>query len=396
MSSEIIEQQEAFDDLCAHIREVGKVAFDTEFVSEFTLHPQLCLMQFATKDRQTSVDPFLVKDLTSWWQIMGDESIEVIIHGGREELKFCHHLGKIVPRNVFDVQLAEGLLGKGYPLSHANLCRRVLGQVIHGEQTRTDWRARPLSARQIEYAVEDVQYLLEIHRRQLKRLEKKKRTDWMTAEMDRMVYEVTRDDSEDRWRKLPGVSRLNRKAMHVARELFRWRMEEAEKLDRPPRRILRDDLLIDLAKRQPKNVKDVTATRGMEQSGIKNYALALLQVMKDAMKAPDDEWPTPEVDDNDFKAEEHVLGKLLGVALANQCAAQEVSLTLVCSHTDLRDFVRWYQNGAEEDRPKLAEGWRAEICGNFMTDLLDGKISLRVADPNSDHPLVFEDYRAHG
>ncbi len=390
--SEIIEQQDAFDELCQHIRDDGKVAFDTEFVSEFTLHPQLCLMQFATKDRLVAVDPFEVKDLSAWWEIMGDESVEVIIHGGREELKFCHHLGHVVPKNVFDVQLAEGLLGKGYPLSHANLCRRVLGQTIHGEQTRTDWRARPLSARQIEYALEDVQYLIEVHRRQVKRLEKKKRRDWMTAEMDRMVEDVTRDDSEDRWRKLPGVNRLNRKAMLLARELFRWRMEEAEKQDRPARRILRDDLLIDLAKRQPKTVKDVTATRGMEQSGVKNHALAILQRVKDAMKLPEDEWPMPQVDENDFKAEEHVLGKLLGVALANQCAAQEVSLTLVCSHTDLRDFVRWYQAGACEERPKLASGWRAEICGNFMTDLLDGKISLRVADPNSDHPLVFESH----
>ena len=114
----LIDEQAQFDDLCEHIRSVGIVAYDTEFVSENTYLPELCLLQLATPERAAAVDPFRVQDLSAWWQIMADDSTTVIVHAGREEIRFCLHHGQLRPQRIFDTQLAEGLRSTTYPVGY--------------------------------------------------------------------------------------------------------------------------------------------------------------------------------------------------------------------------------------------------------------------------------------
>ena len=391
MSEELITNQADFDELCAHLRESGIVAFDTEFVSEYTFRPQLCLLQFATPERLVAVDPFEVEDLSGWWDLMTDDRTTVIVHGGREEVRFCINLTGKRPRKLSDVQIAQGLLGKSFPLGHAALLNRVLGVEVSGKETRTDWRRRPLSDKQVHYAIEDVRHLLEVWGSQAATLQSRSRTSWAEAEFERMIDEIDVERTRENWRRLSGVNSLRAREMSVARELFQWRNQEAEKRDRPARKILRDDLLIDIAKRQPLTVNDLLATRDMNRGPFyREMAPGILESISQGRNLPKADWPKPIR--REKERDEQILGKLLSIALANRCAEQDVAMQLVGTTADLKELVRWHvYNGGMEETPRIAQGWRAEVCGDLLTDLLDGKITMRVGDLKSDHPIVFEE-----
>lgn len=388
MSEGLITDQGEFDELCAHIRESGIVAFDTEFISESTYRPKLCLIQLATRERCVAVDPFEV-DLSEWWEIMLDDETTIVAHAAREEARFCMtNTGKL-PQQVVDVQLAEGLRSPSYPLSYERLISRVIGKQLTATETRTDWQRRPLTDRQIEYALDDVRFLLDVWDRQRRSLESKNRLSWATEEFGRLLVEMKAERSGEKWGKLSGIRRLNSKQLAVARELYQWREEEAERRDQPIRRVLRDDLLIDLAKRQPQSESELLNSRDMNRSNFRRAASGIVKRVRKALELPPSEYP-PRFSRERNSNDDPVIGKLLALSLANRCVEQNLSAGLVGTSNDLKEFVRWHNGGRKGDSPRLANGWRGEICGDLLRDVLEGKVSVRVADAKSDHPLVFE------
>ncbi len=390
MPDRLIITQQKFEELCDDIQSAGIVAFDTEFVSESHYRPQLCLLQFATPTRAAVVDPFQIDRLDRWWEIFMDGATTVVAHGAREEVRFCLHFGGAAPRKLVDVQVAEGLLSRGFPLSYKALVQRVLDERIDTHETRTDWAKRPLSTRQIDYALEDVEHVLLIWQRQQELLRQKGRLAWAQDEFERRTAVYAAEDEGERWRRVSGVARLSRREMAIARELYLWRDQQAQLRDRPPRSVLRDDLIVDLARRKPRKLADVTATRGMQRRDTKRNAPELFGCVQRAMQLPDDECPQKS-SARRGPSQEDVLGKLLAIALADRCAELGISQSIVGSMSDLHDLVRWHAfDGRRGEPPALKQGWRAEVCGNVLTDLLDGRVSLRVADLNREAPLVFE------
>ena len=381
-----------FEELCVHIRERQFVAFDSEFVSEHTYRPELCLLQFATTDRVVGVDPFQVTDLSSWWVLMADPAVTVIVHGGQAEIRFCLDLHGERPTNLIDVQLAEGFRGRSYPLAYDSLVARVLGHRNSGKETRTDWRRRPLSAKQIEYALADVEHLARIWDTQRIDLAERGRLAWVLGEVERMIDDLVAERERPSWVRLSGVHRLRPREFAAAIELTDWREREAKSKNRLVRRVLRDDLIIELARRQPKTVQDLSATRDMNRGDYRKNYEEMLACLDRARDLPAKDLPQPPPADRpETNPDEHVLGQLLGIALASRCAEQEVARTLVGTSADLRRLVRWHLYGEQQgEPPRLAQGWRADLCGDLLEDVMDGKIAMRVADPNSDHPLVFE------
>jgi len=392
MTSLLITSQTEFNELCRHIRSQGLVAFDTEFVSEFTYRPELCLLQFATSERCAAVDPFEVTDLSPWWELMADQQTKVIVHGGREEVRFCLTSANGPPQQLWDVQIAEGLRSRSFPLGYEAIVRRVLGRGTDGRETRTDWRRRPLTKSQLEYAVDDVKHVLEIYERQRQWLDQHGRQSWAEAEMQRMIDEVMLERAPESWMRLSGIHRLSGRELAIAREVYRWRETEAATRNRPMRKILRDDLILEMAKRRPTTKSDLLAVRDMNRPEYRKAASDLLACVSAGMAIPKAELPIlPKLLDEDKTHDEQVIGQLLGLALANRCAEMNVAMSLVGKSSDLRHLVRWYAHGDQTgEPPRLTQGWRAEVCGDLLTDVLRGRIALRVADPQSDHPLVFE------
>jgi len=270
--------------------------------------------------------------------------------------------------------------------------RRVVGNTAHGRETRADWRKRPLTNSQLEYAVDDVQHLIEIYRRQYASLAKQGRETWAERECERLIEEVEAERGPNAWMRLSGINRLNPRELAVAKALYIWRDSEAALRNKPVRKILRDDLIIDIARRRPKTEADLLATRDLNRTDFRRHAPEMLVAVEEALALPNSELPQlPPNPDDDKTHDEQLLGQLLGIALANRCAEMNVAMGLIGKAADLRHLVRWHvHQDFTGGPPRLMQGWRAEVCGDLLADVLDGKISLRVADPQSDHPLIFE------
>ncbi len=311
---------------------------------------------------------------------MADPEVTVVVHGGREELRFAQREGSVRPQNIIDVQIVEGLLSRGYPLGYGTLVQRVLGIQPEGKETRTDWRTRPLSKDQLVYAAEDVEHLQAVWAKQCQRLDKLKRRHWVEQELERRTQIVLAEEDGEPWRRLNGISRMTRRELGLLRDLYHWREEEADRQDRPIRWVIRDDLLVEIARRQPTTAARLEAVRGMDRPGYRKLFGAIAKVVKQAQKADEDSLPN-KIRSPQHPPQDDPLSRILLIALANQCADLNVSLGLVGTNSDLLDLVRWELDGREGTLPLLMDGWRKEVCGTLLTDILEGRVASGSSTP---------------
>lgn len=393
MRPALIQQQDQLEDFCEEIRSHGIVAFDTEFVSEDTYQPELCLVQLATPESCVAVDPFVV-DLTPWWQLMCDPAVEVVVHSAKEEVRFCLRYANAPPKNLVDIQIAEGLRDVSYPLKYERLVARVLGRELSGSETRSNWRRRPLSSRQLEYALDDVRYALEVWQIQRASLQENDRLWWAEEEFRRAVDREVTEFADGDWRRLRGLHNLRPRELAVARELFYWREQAARERNLPVRRILRDDLLLELAKRKPTTRRELLSGRDFNRRNIQTNASDILQCIELALALPEDDLPAPARRPRRSDRDHEVVPRLLGIALAQRCAEMSVAMNLVGTTRDLHDLMVWHQRGRSGAPPLLASGWRALVCGDYLTDVLRGRICVRV-DPQNPRAIRFSPHEEH-
>src|SRR5262245_14904637 len=264
LPEQIVTQPHELSVCCEHLAAGGVFGFDTEFIGENSYHPQLCLVQVATAERLYLIDPLSAGPLDAFWKVVVDPANLVVVHAGREEVRLCRLLGGQVPGNLFDLQIAAGLAGLAYPLSHGTLVGQVLGVPLAKGETLTRWDNRPLTPAQVRYAFDDVRYLLAAWRRLSGQLEELGRADWAREEFARLATVAAPEEpSNEKWRKLRGLGSLGRRQLAVVRDLFAWREEVAERTNRPPRTIVRDDLLIEIARRNPTKERDLHVIRGL-------------------------------------------------------------------------------------------------------------------------------------
>lgn len=363
---------------------------DTEFVSEDSYRPELCLIQVASPEGLGLIDAIAIEDATPFWKMLAEGEHETIVHAGRGDLEFCLRAAEGQPKRLFDTQVAAGLVGIEYPIGLRNLILKVVGDRSKKHETRTDWRRRPLSERQIEYALDDVRHLREITDFLQGRLNELGRADWLRDEMERWQDDVERSIQQERWRRLSGSSGMDRKSLALARELWRWREGEAERRNTPARRVLRDDLLVELAKRQTSDPKRIRAVRGFERRNLVRVIPEIAECIAEALELPEDEWPTKA--QSKPKPQLSVLGQFLFSALGSIAREAQLAPSLVGGPNDVRDLINYRTgSGHHGAPPALSVGWRADLVGNLFDNLLTGKIAVRVDDPTSDHPLAFDE-----
>jgi ribonuclease D len=378
------------DDLIAHLRAAGRFGFDTEFVSETTFAPVLGLIQVATRERLALIDPLAVGDLSAFWDVLHDPSVEVVMHAAGEDLRIARLLSGRLPGRVVDVQVAAGLVGYGYPSALSHLVRRGLGVNLHGGATRTDWLRRPLSDEQLRYALDDVRHLLDLADVIEARLDAQGRRPWAEQEYQALLRTVAARDDEERWRRTPGLAQLNRRSLEAARRLWLWRRDEARRIDRPVRQVLRDDLLVAIAKRMPAGPGDLEALREFARSPARPKAPAILRVIAEARGVAPEELPRA-IERPDDAPGLGMVVNLLSAVLNRSCAEHGLSAGLVGTASDLRDLLRWHLEGRPESNPPaLASGWRGEVCGQMLEDVLAGRRALRIVDPGSDVPIAID------
>ncbi len=392
MNYDNIEDQAGVSALCERLREATWIGFDTEFVSEYTYFPDLCLVQVSADDGLLAIiDTKAVPEIDEFWETLADGDHLTIVHAGREEFRFCRRAVGRVPKNWFDVQLAAGMIGLDYPSSYGKLISRILGISLDKNETRTDWRKRPLSAGQLEYALQDVIHLPNLHSHLLGKLEEFKRAAWAEQEIEKWMADVIATETRERWRRVSGLSKLPSHSHAVAKALWKWREDEAQRRDVHPKRVLRDDLLVELARRGKTNVDQMREIRGMHRRDLDPHLPAIAEIIKAAKgtKLARESRPKKPV----LPTHVDMLTQFLGAALTSVCRSKSIAPNLVGTAQDVREVIASHLGCAPEngEPPKLSQGWRAEIIGKHIHDLLDGKLSLRITDPNGAAPLQFEE-----
>ncbi|MEM6979681.1 MAG: ribonuclease D, partial [Planctomycetota bacterium] len=267
------------------------IGFDTEFVSEDCYRPELCLIQVAAGDLLAVIDPYACEDTTPFWNLLCDGSATVVAHAAREEIRFAYRFTAKPISNLFDTQLTAGFVGIEYPASLGTLVQRLVGESLPKGETRTDWRRRPLSNDQIRYALTDVTNLERMHRDLIDRIRQRDRESWLQEETDRLQDKVIQAETQERWQRVSGSSGLKPRQMEILRHIWRWRESVAQQRDRIPKRILRDDLMVELAKRGSSDVSKVRGIRGMERRGLQQHHEDIAAAIQAAWQVDDANLP---------------------------------------------------------------------------------------------------------
>jgi ribonuclease D len=382
-----IDSAQKFKSLMRKLSSQTVIGLDTEFISEGRYEPELCLVQLSTSEDIFIVDPIALTELAPLWELLASPGHEIITVAARQEIKFCAKGAGRAPACVLDLQVAAGLLGYGYPLSHTNLCLRILNARVNGGESFTDWRKRPLRPEQLEYAADDVRFLLPMREKLLARAAKLDRINWVRGECDHLVHTVMRED--ERWR-ISGSARLSRRQLAVLRELWRWRDRQARTINAPVARVLGDSMLIEIARRAPATVEDLFSIRGLDSRLLRKAEQGVVEAVARARAVPESDLPGNERRDDPPQVA--VLTKLLSVAVGNLAAETDVDTALLATTSDLQEIVRWFLDQEGSPRPEVLDGWRGEILQESLIGFLEGRKVVRVGNVRRPNPLIFEPF----
>jgi ribonuclease D len=387
-AEQIVSRPEDLPGCCEVLAGCPVVGFDTEFVGEDSYHPRLCLIQVATPETLYLIDPLSVGPLDAFWELLVDPGRQVVVHAAREDLRICQLGAGKPPANLFDIQIAAGLIGLGFPMGHGMLVNQLLRVHLSKGETLTEWRNRPLTKSQIRYAFDDVRYLLALRQKLTARLDKLGRLGWIEEECERLKKNaLTTPTESERFRKLRGLGSLDRRKLAVVRDLYAWREERAAQTNRPARTIVRDDLLVEIAKRNPTSERDLQVVRGLAKRDLG----AIVEVVEKARTLPPGE--CPELAEREMDPPQvQLVTNILTAFVGDWCARHRVAQSLAASSTDVKLLVRSRLQGAGlPGESMLTRGWRAEHLLPEVLAMLDGRRALRIADVASETPFAFEE-----
>lgn len=373
----------ALETLCKQLRSSPRLALDTEFVGEDSFIPKLELIQVATSEIAAVIDFPAVQtngSLAPFWELICDPKVEKVVHAGRQDLDlFALHAGEI-PKPFFDTQIAAAMLGFGAQVAYANLVQRIHGTKLAKAHTFTNWSARPLSTEQIAYAAEDVQFLLPIHTHLQKRLHALGRSEWVREEFSRLETVVGEKSKEplDRYQRIRGWDSLKPKQATVLRDLAAWRETEARRRNVPRGRVLRDEVLLQLARHPPKSVDELRGLRGLHSAEIDRNGDQLIATITASLALPPSAWP--EIP-RERRPEPESIGlvELLQAVLKARATEAKIAPTLLATSSDLHALVEAMEKKRTVDLP-LLRGWRKQLVGELLTQILEGTVTVSV-DP---------------
>lgn len=369
-----ISTYEELSAFCERAARFNAIAVDTEFLRERTYHPRLCLVQVATPDECVVIDVIAIDNLAPLAILMRDEGTVKVFHACSQDMEVLNYTLGALPAPIFDTQVAAAFLGERMQTSYNGMVHAFCGVTLPKSESLSDWSRRPLTPEQVEYALDDVRYLIKAYDVIMERLDESGRASWVLDEIkpltDRSHYVV---DRRVAFKRVKRVNSLTRRQLAVARELAAWREARAEYSNIPRKWLMSDEVLIALSKRPPHDAASLRRVRGTEQLSDADVAGAL-SVIARGESCPADKYPfiarthkpaSPELESviDLMYALIRLVGERSGVATA-----------MIASRDDLVDYVDHPQ-----DSP-LREGWRFELVGTLIDDLLNGDIGLTVKD----------------
>lgn len=369
-SMQFIETSDALKTFCASLANTDYLAIDTEFVRDKTYYPLLCLVQIASNDALACIDPLKVEDLSPLTEILLNPKIRKVFHAARQDMEVLLITLKCIPTPVFDTQLAATLLGLGDQVGYANLVQHMLGVQLDKQHTRADWEQRPLTPEQLDYAADDVRYLIQIYPKILQQLTSLGRDTWLDDDLRAMTNEdLYQTDLHTVWQRISGNQKLRRKQLAVLRELSAWREQQAQRSDKPRKWILQDNLLIAIATQTPTTLQKLKSIRGLNEAIVTKQGAAIIEAVNTALALPESEWPEPNKRLQLNKDQEALVDGLLAIVKlkANE---HTLNVSAITSRGELEALVT-------DDRTiSLLSGWRRELVGNTLLAFLENKLSL--------------------
>ncbi|MBI3199838.1 MAG: ribonuclease D [Rhodospirillales bacterium] len=365
------------DELAAFCKPLAKaefIAVDTEFMRERTYWPKLCLAQVAGPEDAAAIDALAEGiDLAPLDELMANPKVLKVFHAARQDLEIFYLRMTQVPQPLFDTQVAAMVCGHGEAASYESLATKLAKAKIDKSSRFTDWSRRPLSERQITYALSDVTHLRVVYEKLRLQLEKSGRLPWITEEMAVLNDPATyRADPEQAWRRLKPRGSSPR-LLAILKESAAWRERTAQRIDIPRQRLLRDEQLLEIASHAPKTIEELAMTRGLGRGFAEGWqGRELMEAIERARSLPESELPARDKPTEQLRAPGAVVD-LLRTLLRLKAEQAGVAGRLVASADELDRLA-----AGKRDLPAL-KGWRREVFGADAVDLIEGRVSLALA-----------------
>jgi len=371
----LITDTKTLSELCDRLAKHDFMCVDTEFMRENTYYPLLCLIQIGNEEEAAAIDPLAPGlDMTPLLNLMCEnEDVLKVFHAGGQDVEIIYNLTGKTPFPIFDTQIAMMAISQSEQIGYANLVESWLGKTIDKGARFTDWSRRPLSDRQIEYAIGDVTYLATMFPKILRRLIKTGRGHWLNAEMEKLADPANyANDLEIAWHRIRATGR-NPAMLGRLKALAAWREVEAQDKDIPRGRIIRDETLADLAGHAPKKQEDLAKVRGLSQAWANNdIGKRLMRVLSEAQPLPEDEMPDKPKRGAPLGKEGALVADLLKLLLKIRAREIDASARLLARSDELELLA-----AGVRDLPML-EGWRYDAFGKDALDLVEGKLAFAV------------------
>lgn len=367
-----VDTPQALQAVCQQLANQPYLAVDTEFVREKTYFPILCLIQIASPEHIICIDPIAIRDLSPLADLLLHKQTVKIFHAARQDLEILYQTFGSLPAPVFDTQIAATLLGLGDQLSYANLVKHILQEQLSKGHARTDWERRPLSEEQLEYAADDVRYLVAMYPVMVQKLTELGRLNWLDEDFNVLIKpELYHNEPGQQWQRVGGVQKLKGVQLAILQQLAAWREQQAQQQNKPRKWILSDDILIAITMQAPNKLEQLERIRGINTAIIQRQGNSLLEMINRAKSCPKSEWPSL-LRRIQLEPNQEALLDALQAIVKLQAAIHGINNTALTSRHDLENLL-----AGNTDIP-LLHGWRHGLAGHAVEAFLNGQSSLSV------------------
>jgi ribonuclease D len=369
---EYIDSDARLAQFCTLISAAAYCTIDTEFIRESTYYPELALIQIGCGRHFACIDPLAISDFAPLAHLLVKESLLKVFHSPSQDLEILYQKFGEVPCPVFDTQLAAAVLGYSQQISYADLVAQVTGVLLEKKHTRANWTRRPLSQDELDYAMDDVRYLVAVYEELKAKLESGRRYSWIEKDLRAMSnpenYEV---DKTRLWKRLKGVLKLKGEKLQIASDLCRWREDLAQRQNRPRRWIAKDDTIIEIARQQPRDIEALSQIPELSDKTVKQHGDRLLEIVASAAEVDAAKWPCHDKSGN-LDRQQAALGDCL-MALCRGIAEQnEIAVATLATRKDIDSLI------LNPKSSRLTQGWRFTMAGEQLLEFIHGQSSISV------------------
>jgi len=374
MDYQYLESNEQLAAFCDKIKNADYCVIDTEFVREKTYYAILALIQIATEKHMACIDPLAIDNFEPLVALLQNQDLIKVFHSPSQDLEILFQRFSCMPRPVFDTQLAAAVLGYDHQVGYADLVNRITGVKLDKKHTRANWSRRPLSQDEINYAMDDVRYLIPVYKTLTTELAHKNRYPWIEDDLLAMTsitnYQL---ETADLWRRLKGVQKLKGVELQIARHLCQWREQIAQQKNLPRRWVVKDDLIIGIARLKPAKITDLDSIRDINERFIDKHGNRLLEIVATAQSSSRSDWPQHDVKQS-LSTPQQALGDCLMVLCRIIAQDNQIAVAALTTRRDIDNLITDRKNS------RLSQGWRFNVAGEKLLDFIYGQSVLSVND----------------